>query len=52
MVGMPQRKRPAQEQGKWDWPENMANDRKKGEGSGEIELGSKSAFKIKSCNFQ
>lgn len=51
MLGMPQRKCPAQELGKWDWPEKMANDRKKGEDSGVVELGSKSAFKIKSCNF-
>lgn len=51
MTGIPQRKGPAQELGKWDWPEKMANDRKKSEDSGEIELGGESAFKIKSCNF-
>lgn len=50
MVGMPQRKCPAQELGTWDSPEKMANDKKKGEDSGVIELGSTTAFRIKSCN--
>lgn len=41
MVGMPRRKDPAQQLGKWDLPEKMVNDRK--EDSGEIELGTKPA---------
>lgn len=48
---MPQRNGPIQELRKWDWPEKMANCSKKGKDSGEIELGSKPASKIKSCNF-
>ena len=31
VIGMSQRKGPAQEIGKWDWPRKMASDRKKGE---------------------
>lgn len=48
VVGMPQRTGATQELAKWDWTEKLLLI--KGEDSGELELGSKLAFKIKSCN--